>query len=256
MISLYVQGFDETIRRLDMRQPAIKKAVVNALNHTGSAVLDALKAQMPIDFDRPVPYTLNSLRYGKATPARLFVEIRPADWGGKGTSAKDYLGPEIFGGERQDKRSERALKAMGVLPDDMYTAPGRGATFDAYGNQSVGEIRQILSYFQSAQMTSGHLANMTDKTRARLARGSKKTGFGYTYFAIRTHKGNLAPGIYKRMNFSVGHAIKPVLMFVKRPRYAKRYRWHQVGRTVATQMFPRYLTQELDAMKTGKGGWD
>jgi hypothetical protein len=135
---------------------------------------------------------------------------------------------------------------MGILPAGYYTVPGAGATIDAYGNQSVGEIRQILSYFNAAEMRAGYTANMTDKTRARLARGSKKTGFGYAYFAILPGRGShLAPGIYKRMNFGAGSAIKPVLMFVKEPSYPKRYRWKETGRTVAMQMFGRYLADEL-----------
>jgi hypothetical protein len=126
----------------------------------------------------------------------------------------------------------------------VHCAWRRGA-IDSYGNQSVGEIRQILSYFQSAQMHAGYFSNMTDKTRARLARGTKKQGFGFSYFVIRTHNGSLAPGIYRRMNFSSGHAIKPILMFVKKPTYQKRYRWFEVARTVAFNMFPRYFVQEL-----------
>ena len=244
-IDLAFVGFDALVKRLDMRNAQVKQAIVIALNKTGSGVLGALKAEMPSAFDRPTPYTLNSLRLNKATHGQLYATIIPADFAGKGTLAKNYLGPEIFGGERHNKRSEVALRLRGILPAGMYTAPGAGAALDAYGNQSTGEIRQILSYFGSAEMRAGYTANMTDKTRARLARGTKKQGFGYSYFAIKTHQGNLAPGIYRQMNFAAGHAIKPILMFVKKPTYSKRYRWHEVARTVATQMFERYLIREL-----------
>lgn len=240
-----VEGIALTVERLRQRKGLMEQAVVNSLNKTGSAVLDALKAEMPSAFDRPTQYTLNSLRLYKATRTRMVARIIPAEFAGKGTPAAKYLGPEIFGGDRRVKRSEKALRASGVLPDVMFTVPGRGANLDAYGNQSQGELRQVLSYFKSAEERLGYLANMTDKTRARLARGSKKTGFGFSYFAIRSNRGNLAPGIYRRMNFAVGQAIKPILMFVKQPIYTKRYRWFEVAGTVARHMFEHYLKREL-----------
>ena len=244
-VDLNFVGFEELVKKLDMRKERVQRAVVDALNRTGSGVLDALTAEMSTAFDRPTPYTLGSLRLDRATSSNMFARIAPKDFAGKGTPAKNYLGPEIFGGERHEKRSEVALRSRGILPAGLYTAPGKGATLDAYGNQSVGEIRQILSYFGSAEMTAGYTSNMTDKTRARLARGTKKQGFGYSYFVIRTHQGNLAPGIYKKLNFAAGHAIKPILMFVKKPTYSKRYRWHEVAGTTARQMFERYLVEEL-----------
>lgn len=244
-------NFDGAVRRLTRLGKAVPGAVVTAINKTGFAVLDALTAEMPRSFDRPTPYTLRSLYVQKATASHLAATIRPKGDGyeGKGTPAAKYLGPEIFGGARNVKRSERALRIMGVLPVGMITVPGSGATFDAFGNQSVGEIRQILSFFKSAEMTMGYTANMTDKTRARLARGTKKRGFGYSYFVVKTRRRNLAPGIYRKMNFVSGHAIKPVLMFVDKASYSRRYRWHEVGNLVARQMFDRYLAKELADVK-------
>ena len=236
---------DKAISLKVKRIAALDDAIIVSLNKTAAAVLDTLKAEMPRVFDRPTQYTLNSLRVTKATKGNPSATIRPADFAGKGTPAENYLGPQIYGGARRAKRSENALRAFGMLSAGLYTAPGKGANLDAYGNQSVGEIRQILSYFQSAERTSGYTANMTAKTRARLARGTKKTGFGYSYFAIRTDRGNLAPGIYRRMNFAAGSAIKPVLMFVKKPQYRKRFRWFEVANTVARQMFDRYLEREV-----------
>lgn len=250
-IDLKFAGVEEAIKKLDMLSPRIMKAAVNSLNRTGSAVLEALKAQMPIDFDRPTPYTIDSPRLQRAAPDRLWAQIAPHEWPGKGTPAKKYLFPEIYGGQRHSKRSENALRRIGILPEGYYTVPGAGATIDAYGNQSPGEIRQILSFFNAAEGTLGYVSNMTAKGRAKLARGTRKTPFGYAYFAILPGRGShLAPGIYRRMNFGASSAykvshIQPVLMFVKISSYPKRYRWHETGKTVAMQMFWRYLQDEL-----------
>jgi hypothetical protein len=240
-------GLDDAIRDLMARNATLKRAVVVAINKTGYAVIEALKDEMPRAFDRPVPYTINSLRLTKATAETMAAEIRPADAFDKGTPARKYLGPEIFGGDRHVKRSEIALRMRGILPAGMFTVPGQAASLDAYGNQSLGELRQILSYFGSAETHAGYLANMTDKTKARLARGTKKRGFGYMYFAVKTNQGNLAPGIYRKMMFqgAKGKYVYPVLMFVKKPSYTRRYRWNEVGGLVARQRFERYLAQEL-----------
>ncbi|MFA5323416.1 MAG: hypothetical protein WC373_12155 [Smithella sp.] len=242
-IWINVVGFDAVLAKLDMRQSLNKKAAVQALNATGYDVIDALKEEMRFAFDRPTPYTLNSLRLQKATIGNMRAKIAPAEWAGKGTPAKDYLGPEIFGGPRKQKRSERALQAMGVLPRDMYIVPGSGATLDAYGNQSLGEIRQILSWFGAAGMRLGYNANMTAKKKSQLMHGAgRRKGYGITYFAITSGKSNLRRGIYRQRR-TPGFALppQPVMIFIKNPQYRKLYRWHWVARRVSNQMFERNL---------------
>lgn len=239
-------GFEIVAGKMDMRRSQVKAAAVKALNATGYDVIDALKEEMRFAFDRPTPYTLNSLRLSpKAAPSSMIAKIAPAEWAGKGTLAKNYLGPEIFGGERKQKRSERALESNGVLPRGMFTVPGNGAKLDSYGNMDLGQLRQILSYFGSAEARRGYTANMTDKTKARLLKGSKRTGFGYSYFAIRKPRG-LRPGIYKKMNFGFGRSVPvPMLMFVNKPTYRKRYRWHEVASKIAKEMFERNLAAAM-----------
>lgn len=246
-LSINAVGFEAVLARLNMRQKKNKAAAVQALNATGYDVIDALKEEMRFAFDRPTQYTLNSLRLQKATVGNMRAKIAPAEWAGKGTKAKDYLGPEIFGGPRKQKRSERALQAMGVLPRGMFYVPGSGATLDAYGNQSLGEIRQILSWFGAAGMRRGYNANMTDKKRSQLMHGAgRRKGYGIAYFAIKSKKSNLRMGIYRQRR-TPGFALppQPIMIFIKGPKYQKRYRWHWVARRVANQMFEHNLRAAL-----------
>ncbi|WP_395371479.1 hypothetical protein [Komagataeibacter diospyri] len=101
-----------------------------------------------------------------------------------GTAAYDYLRPEIFGGPRPMKKSEKALRP---IVGDQYWVPGRGAPLDAYGNIQRGEIVRILSRLGLMQ---GPLQNMTDRTAKRLARkGLNARGQRSEYFIAR-EKGN------------------------------------------------------------------
>jgi hypothetical protein len=246
-VDINFTGMLELQARLRSRPAIMKRGLVSALNGTAYDVRDALQAEMKTAFDRPVPYTLNSMYVQHATPDNLVATILPKDSAGKGTPARKYLGPEIFGGERNSKRTENALRIFGVLPAGMYTAPGKAASMDAYGNQAKGELQQIRSYFGAAKTHMGYDANSTDKTRARLGKYKKKKGtFGFSYFVIRSNQGNLKPGIYRKYNVpgSVS-VIRPILMFVKKPTYSKRYRWNEVASLTARQRFERHLAAEL-----------
>lgn len=232
-----VKGLDLAIARNARMRQAVLPATISALNATGDQILKALKDQMIKDFDRPTPYTLNSLTRTKAKAGKLYVTILPKDWAaGKGTEADKYLKPEIYGGDRNVKRFELALRRKRILPFDMYAVPGSGATLDAYGNMSRGQIVQILSFFGGAEKSAGYTANMTEKGKARLAKGSRKRGRGFEYFVARPgNKHNLHPGIYQRFIFAWGKAneVKAVLIFVKKPVYRKRYRWGELASETA-----------------------
>ena len=243
-IDCKVVGMDSIIERLDFNAPVIKQAHIYALNRTGYDVMDATIEEMRHAFDRPTPYTLSSIRLDKATASKLVAEIGPRLEAGKGTPASKYLGPEIWGGERNEKRSERALQRTGILPQGMYTVPGQGAKLDAYGNITRGTYQQILSWFDSAESKLGRTMNMGDKGRAKAMKGTR-TKWGYRYFAVRNPNYHLAMGIWRRTTVTGRSDIEPILMFVKKPVYQKRYRFYEVGLQVAYEMFRRHFYEGM-----------
>ena len=115
------------------------------------------------------------------------------------------------------KRFELALRSAGVLPSNYFTVPGQGATYDAFGNMSRGQIVQILR-ISTHSANQDSKANATDKTREKLRRGTKKK-FGISYFAVQPGDSSTTPGIYQRVHTAFGDAIKPVLIFVDRVYY-------------------------------------
>jgi hypothetical protein len=248
MLNVSIQmddGAKRLIEKLGKLKTGIPRAAADALNETGHDVMLTLREQMSKDFDRPVPYTLSSLGWSKATPAKLITTIEPREWPGKGTPAKKYLHPEIYGGDRHLKRFEVALQRMGVLPKGMYAYPGAGAKMDAYGNMSTGQIVQIMSYF-SAFGEQGYKANITAKGIAKLKKGGKKQGFGFEYFAVKKRHGGLVPGIWKRTSFGAsGKAVSPVLIFGKKPTYKRKYQWNEVALKRARQVWPEWFSYFL-----------
>lgn len=236
-VSMKTEGFVTLQAKLKSLVKRNKQAAAISLNETADQVVAVLRDQMQKDFDRPTSYTLNSLTRTKATTESLSVTVRPREFAGKGTPAKNYLKPEIYGGDRHQKRFEAALQARGVLPRGMYAYPGSGATKDAYGNMPGSQIVQILSYFQAFGEV-GYRANMDAKGRARLAKGSRKRGFGFEYFAVRKKRGGLVPGVWKRTSFgAMGKAVSPILIFGKKPVYTRRYRWYEIARRTAERQW-------------------
>jgi hypothetical protein len=255
-IELELKGFNEFFKKLDdFEKNQLLYTTARAITKTGQDVKESLVVEMKRVFSQPTPYTLNSLYLRPAKKTDLSASISPKEAWGKGTPASKFLYPQIEGGDRHLKRCERALQAVGVLPPGMYIVPGAAAELDGYGNVSLGQLRQILSYFGAAEMSAGYLANMTGQKKAKLAAGSKKKrGFGYS---VSNGKGictnHLPMGIYKRTHFLWGGAIKPVLRFVKKTNYKAIFRFYDVGRKVAQEKFPTRFRESMDeALRTAR----
>lgn len=217
-------------------------ATAVALTRTAKAAKEEIERQLPSLIDRPTPYTMRGFRLYPATKRKLLAEVdfRPAF--GKGTSARDYLSPLVYGGERKLKAFERSLQRSNLLPAGYAALPGAAAKIDAYGNMSQGQIVQILSYFKTFG-EQGFSANMTDKKRAALSRGSKRTGKrGVMYFVGRPGNGRLPLGVWQRINFgAAGSAIKPVIIFLSRPTYRQQLDVPGIAKRVIEERFAQEL---------------
>lgn len=68
-------------------------AAVVAMTRTAQAVRDVQLTEMRRVFDRPTPYTMNSLFVQPATKRRPQAAVGFKEFAGKGTPAWKYLGP-------------------------------------------------------------------------------------------------------------------------------------------------------------------
>ncbi|MGJ0507618.1 MAG: hypothetical protein ACR652_10895 [Methylocystis sp.] len=206
----------ETLKELNRIQRQIPFGVALGLTRTAMATRVALREEMQRVFDRPTPYTLNSMQVTPAKKAALVAAVGFKQFAGKGTPAEKYLAPEIYGGPRNIKRFERALAATGRLPGGMALAPASGVQLDAYGNVSRGTITSIISQLRAS---SDPMQNQTVRSRLR-ARGKRAE-----YFMLQSARGGLKPGVYARH----GRSVVPVFHIIKDPSYRPRFEFHRVA---------------------------
>jgi hypothetical protein len=237
-------------------------AAMLALNGTGFAARADLQAEMARVFDRPTPWVLRSVDVVPATRDNLVVTIRLAYRGGKGVDPNNVLQAEILGGPRKTKRFERALQKAGVMLPGYFAVPGSACPLDAFGNIPGSFIVRLLSYLQ-AFPEQGYRANATAKTIKRLAkRGKTERGFktirGVEYFVShgkgeRSGKQQQLPrGIWQRSGIH-GSDTKPVLLFVRAPRYKARFDMAgTIERTVERELLPRYSQALARAVETAR----
>lgn len=212
-------------------------ALSTALTRTGQEIKTAQRAELGRVFDRPTPYTLNSLFLKPATAkdltARVFFKDESAATKG-GTPAVKYLLPGVDGGSRRTKRFEKALQAFGgLLPGDQVT-PGQGAQLDAFGGVAVSQIRAILAQLKA------NPAKDDKKGRTKLRSAVQKSGG--RYFVLRNKEGK-ALGVYQREGF--GQGITPVLLYVQPARYRKRYDFDGLSQRVADRVLPQQIDRAV-----------
>jgi hypothetical protein len=212
-----------------------------ALTKTAGDIKAAEIDTMKSVFDRPTKFTLNSLFVKPATKRDLVAEVFFKDGFGS-IPAWRYLGPQVEGGARVHKAHEKRLIRQGLMKPEEFAVPGKGAKLDAYGNLSGSTIERILSQLGAAEQFAGYQANATNSRRSKAKK--KKAG---TYFLLRPGAGgrssrNVAPGIYHRS----GKEMVPVIMFVRPPRYQKRFPFYETARS----------TFDAKLVSRAREGWD
>ena len=218
------RDLDDSLAALKrLGEPLASRALADALNHTANQARIALRAEMQSVFDRPTPWTLNSIRILNAKPQSLEAALWVKDdSGGKNPySAEDYLLPQVEGGERIKRVAEGYLRENGILPAGRFIVPGRGARLDAYGNIQKGHMMQILSGLKAMKL-SGSDHNATDSKR------SVRKGHAAAFFVIK--RGKTPIGIAERRGKD---SMVMVLAFVRQPQYRERFKFYDVVRRVA-----------------------
>jgi len=192
-------------RKFEQDTQKLPNKVLSALNQAAFEVRTAWVAELPKALDKPIPFTVRSPLYKKATAGNLTAEVYIRNTGGSGpTAPSQYLTPEVFGGARPMKPSEQAL--------GHYYVPAKGAPLDRYGNINFNTLRAIL-----AQVGGRGPLIPSGFRRAGGARGNR----GKRYIILHERDGKLPAGVYERQ----GNSIKLMLFFInRRPSYkAKRF---------------------------------
>ena len=206
-----------------------KATIATALTRTAKETREAVAADLPREIDRPTEYTRRGLRFKGANAGNLEAEVFfQSASAGSNTAQGKYVSRLIQGGRRAPKKFEKALQARGLMPAGWVAVPGPGAVMDSYGNQSMGQIKQLLSQTRPSTQTA------KAKRRAIAKAGGQ-------YFAVIA-RGRLHPGIWQRT--STG--LIPVLFYVQAASYAvQSYKFHDVARRAALRIFPEQLDRAL-----------
>ena len=218
--SVQLHGLDETRKWLITTNRHARFACVAAINRTLKRIREAEQQEIKKVFDRPTPQTVRGMFVERATQAKQYGAVRLKDGFGKGTPPSEYLLPHIVGGERGLKRIENRLRNWhggNMMRADEYVVPAKGLRLNRYGNVSQGTIAKILSHLRAFR-ESGFTANR------RIDQAS-------SYF-IPKPGSNLPRGVYQRVG---GRKIVPVLMFVKKPMYKKRFNFYHIAQRVVDQ---------------------
>lgn len=260
MIKIDAKAFmSEALKALDNFQSQVPFAMAKALTDTIKDVQEAEQQEMRKVFKMPTPYTMKSLYVRPATKARL----EAVTWLKHGSHAHHYLEPQIDGGDRRLKGFEYRLVMNGLMRHDQRAVPAGGAKLDAYGNMSRGQIVQILSQLRTA-MVQGDFSNATNSKRSRAKRsvvayfvsqgqGSRRFGFQGRRGKGAMYEQHLPAGIWARHQFAWGTAVKPVLLFVSKTSYAKRFSFYDVADRVIAERLPVRLSASISlALSTAR----
>lgn len=235
-----LRDVEKSLRNL--RKDQIPFAIAYALTKTAQEAKKDIEADIKRVFDRPTPYTQKAVWLKAATKARLFAKVYLKDESFKGVPADRYLIHQIRGGTRQLKGFEKLLQRSGVMPDNWYAVPTAAAPLDAYGNVPGGVITRILSQLQASRDS---LANETPASKQRaMRRRNRRPSRYFVAYPGRARTAHLTPGIYERVGFGFGDAIRPIFIYTNTaPKYRKRLKFDETVQAAVTRELPRYFEQ-------------
>ena len=229
MLTINIRGADSLAQLLKRASGAqMRQAAAAALNDFGFAAQKEMRAQIAGAFNQPSAFIARSPKVKKADKKTLRVRVWPTlntDGRSSGVSPQMVLRAQESGGSRADKRSERALRALGLLPDGMQTAlprrPYPGSV--KAGDLSGTFIRRVLRGLQR-----GSAGAKAPAGRRRTARRAAET-----FFVLAERRGRMPAGLYARR----GRDTALVLLFIKPASYTSRLSADGVLQAVGGQEF-------------------
>jgi hypothetical protein len=223
------KGFDENLRKLAEMPDIIRKAVTGSLSDTVNDLHVRQQMEMKRVFNNPTPYVMRGLkkRYpgGKmgqgVTKAGTYFEFFPV-----GKSPEDIVKPHVFGGGRQQKRSERRISGLGYNPGG-YTIMGNDYPKNGSGDISGARYTQMLH----------QLGALSQFARQSMPKSRQKDKKGLSYYVIR--RGGVPIAIGERN----GTSTRIMLVFARNVQYQKRYDYFGIGEKQVAYSLPLHFNR-------------
>lgn len=233
MIRIVAKGFKEAKKELARIEKQIPYATARALTFTAKAAKQDIESEMRSVFDRPTRWTLNSLYLEAARKDKLQARVGVKGDATRGDPPTKWLTPEVHGGTRSPKPSERALRQRGLLPPGKYVLPGKGMKLDSFGNVSGPRMKSILERIGlKPQQEDGKPKNRR------------------SVFVIR--RGNQPIGIAERTGKGADK-MSVILAFGRRPTYKRRLDFYRIADKAIAVNLNREMKKALaHALRTAR----
>ena len=215
-----LSGFNAWSRKV---QEQSRFASAQALDRTAAGVKDDITAALPRVFKSVVPFTSRALYVSRATKSSLTAAVAAKP------KQAAYLYREIVGGPR-DPAIEKLF--AGVLPAGMFIVPTEFSKVTSQGKVSLAWARKLVT----------ELVGSTSLVKKR-----RRVATPIPFIVVGDSK--LHPGIW----ITQGAKTVPLLLFVKQPRYAKRFSFYELARESAQRRFPDEFRKALrEAMASAR----
>lgn len=233
MIELNADTYADDLKRLEMGliwfQKEIPFALAYTLTQMGQAGKAAIKDALPRVFDRPTPWTMNSTLLRGATKTRQEAVVWIKD------GSVSSLAHHITGGRRPAKRFEKRLRSAGVLRgSNQYAVPAKRMKLNRYGNLTMGRINKLLSATGSQYESQANSSNSSIKTNS---------GQGRIFVVPRGKR--TPPGIYQVKGSGADRNLLPMMIFVKKTNYRRRFHFHEITEDAGYDAIPGAIDKSL-----------
>lgn len=196
----------------DTQKKQIPFATVLAMTLTARDIQAGEISVMNKVFDRPTPYAINALKVTPATKRTMIASVSFREGVTGRTDAKRFLNPEVHGGARSRKSSERQM--AGLMSGRKFFVPDRSLARDAYGNVPGSLFVKILSQLKVSRDATQNATNSSKSKNKRKAE---------SYFVPK------GSNMLLRRN---GKQVTPVLNFVVAPSYRKRFPFYETAEKI------------------------
>jgi hypothetical protein len=228
--------FDKFIKDVGrLNKQHVPFAISKTLNDTAFEVRGSEIDVMQSIFDRPTNFIMKALRVkkGKKNSPDATVAFN-GRLGKDGEAVDKVLLPQIKGGKRKLKGSERTLRRHGVLGSNERIVPSRALRLNKHGNITKGLMNKILSNIgeQSDSSANTPLDKRTTKYIVGEVGGTR--------------------GIWS-VSGKKQDRWKPVLIFVREPNYRKRFPFYKTAERVMHKRVGPNFKKAMDfAIRTSR----
>ena len=186
---------DPMIKRLDaLKAVQVPFAASLALNRVAKNARDELRKQMDNTYDKPVPFTLNSVFIKSSTKSDLRAKVGLKEFAAKGNPASKYLLPTITGGPAYATRFQKSLRVKGILAPNEFAIPTQSDYLNTnkYGNVRPSQYTAILYSLGAFRDSSAFVYTKNAKRKNAMNKYFARTTAMYN----NDRNSKFYPGIY------------------------------------------------------------